>query len=52
MRGRSMETLPARDLAAAARHPYTQGLLGCLPDLDRARDRLTTLARDPAWLAA
>jgi peptide/nickel transport system ATP-binding protein len=49
--GRAMETLPARELAAA-RHPYTQGLLGCLPDLAHSRDRLLTLARDPAWLGA
>jgi peptide/nickel transport system ATP-binding protein len=48
--GRAMETLPARDLASG-KHPYTQGLLGCLPDLDHPRDRLATLARDKAWLA-
>lgn len=48
--GKAMETLPARDLASG-RHPYTQGLLGCLPDLDHPKDRLATLSRDPAWLA-
>jgi peptide/nickel transport system ATP-binding protein len=48
--GKAMETLPARDLAAG-KHAYTQGLLGCLPDLDHPKDRLATLKRDPAWLA-
>ena len=46
--GRAVETLAARDLAGA-QHPYTQGLIGCLPDLDRRRERLATLTRDPAW---
>ncbi len=48
--GRAVETLPAHDLAGA-KHPYTQGLLGCLPDLDHPRERLATLVRDPAWSA-
>jgi peptide/nickel transport system ATP-binding protein len=48
--GRAVETLPARELAQA-QHAYTQGLLGCLPDLDRPRERLATLTRDPAWSA-
>lgn len=46
--GRAMETLDAKHLQEG-RHPYTRGLLGCLPDLDRPRPRLATLARDPAW---
>jgi peptide/nickel transport system ATP-binding protein len=53
--GKAMETLPAAELADAAardrRHPYTLGLLGCLPDLDHPKDKLATLTRDPAWLA-
>lgn len=48
--GKVMETLPAAELENA-RHPYTRGLLGCLPDLDHPRAELATLARDPAWLA-
>ena len=48
--GRAMETLAARDLAQA-RHPYTQGLLRCLPELDRVDRELPTLQRDAAWLA-
>ncbi|MCA3641048.1 MAG: ABC transporter ATP-binding protein [Methylobacterium sp.] len=46
--GRVMETLDARALSKG-KHPYTRGLLGCLPDLDHPKDRLATLKRDPAW---
>lgn len=46
--GRIVETCPARALAAA-RHPYTRGLLGCLPKLDAPKRRLPTLRRDPSW---
>jgi peptide/nickel transport system ATP-binding protein len=49
--GRVMETLDARDLQKG-RHPYTQGLLGCLPDLDHPKARLATLDRDPAWIGS
>jgi peptide/nickel transport system ATP-binding protein len=48
--GKAMETLPAGELDRA-QHPYTRGLLGCLPDLDHPREKLATLTRDPAWLA-
>jgi peptide/nickel transport system ATP-binding protein len=50
-----METMPAAELAdesaRSRRHPYTLGLLGCLPDLDHPKAELATLKRDPAWLA-
>jgi peptide/nickel transport system ATP-binding protein len=46
--GRVMETLDAKALSKG-RHPYTQGLLGCLPDLDHPKERLASLHRDPAW---
>jgi peptide/nickel transport system ATP-binding protein len=47
-RGRIVETVESRHLAAA-RHPYTQGLIACLPSpASRGRD-LPVLARDPAW---
>ncbi|WP_208758262.1 ABC transporter ATP-binding protein [Rhizobium glycinendophyticum] len=49
--GRIVETIAARDLNNA-KHPYTQGLLNALPSLDRPRDRLEVLSRDPAWLEA
>lgn len=47
--GRAMETLDARALLKG-KHPYTQGLLGCLPDLDHPKARLAVLDRDPAWI--
>ncbi len=48
--GRVMEELRAADLTAA-QHPYTRGLLGCLPSLLHPKSRLPVLARDPAWEA-
>ena len=47
--GRIVEVCQAAELHAA-RHPYTRGLLGCLPRLDRPQERLPVLTRDPAWL--
>ncbi len=49
--GRVVEQCMAADLDRA-RHPYTRGLLNCLPSLDGAQDELPVLQRDPAWLAA
>ncbi len=46
--GRVVETLAAADLAQA-KHPYTQGLLNCLPQLDAARHPLPTLQRQAEW---
>jgi len=48
--GRIVETLRAADLTRA-RHPYTRGLLDCLPTLSHARPRLPVMVRNPAWLA-
>lgn len=48
--GQVMEELRARDLSAAT-HPYTRGLLDSLPRIDRPREELPTLSRDPSWLA-
>ena len=47
--GRIMESCAARDLQNA-RHPYTQGLLNCLPQIDGRHDSLPVLRRDPLWL--
>lgn len=47
--GRIVEVCRAADLHEA-KHPYTRGLLGCLPRLDRPQQRLPVLTRDPAWL--
>ncbi len=49
--GRIMETLDAKDLHSA-QHPYTRGLIDCLPQLDGSHEQLRVLQRDPAWLEA
>ncbi len=49
--GRVVETLRAADLVRT-RHPYTQGLLACLPSLDHPRRRLPVLVRDPSWASS
>ncbi|MCG8708374.1 ABC transporter ATP-binding protein [Brenneria sp. 4F2] len=46
--GRIVEMLAAGDLQQA-QHPYTQGLLACLPSLKHPRDRLPVMKRDAAW---
>lgn len=46
--GRIVEQCRADELHLAS-HPYTQGLLACLPRIDDDRDQLDTLKRDPAW---
>jgi peptide/nickel transport system ATP-binding protein len=48
--GRIVEELRASDLARAS-HPYTRGLLECLPSLTHPKPRLSVLQRDAAWLA-
>jgi len=47
--GRVVEECNASDLAQAT-HPYTRGLLNCLPSLEGGQDELPVLQRDPAWL--
>ncbi|SNB68314.1 peptide/nickel transport system ATP-binding protein [Arboricoccus pini] len=46
--GRIVETLEASALSRAV-HPYTRGLIACLPRLSEASSRLQTMQRDPAW---
>ncbi|OOY12931.1 peptide ABC transporter ATP-binding protein [Thioclava marina] len=46
--GRVVEELKASELHQA-QHPYTQGLLNCLPQIDEDRHPLPTLDRDAAW---
>jgi peptide/nickel transport system ATP-binding protein len=48
--GRIVEELGAADLSHA-RHPYTRGLIDCLPTLTHPKSRLPVMVRDPAWLA-
>jgi len=47
--GKVVEQIRAADLDHA-KHPYTRGLLNCLPSLDGGQDDLPVLKRDPAWL--
>ena len=47
--GRIMETIEAAELQNS-RHPYTRGLLNCLPKIDGDRAQLPILERDEAWL--
>jgi peptide/nickel transport system ATP-binding protein len=46
--GRVVEELKASELTQA-HHPYTRGLLECMPSLTRPRARLKTLERSAAW---
>lgn len=48
--GRIVEELAAGQLVHA-KHPYTRGLLECLPALSHPKARLPVMARDAAWLA-
>ncbi|MFK5926276.1 MAG: ABC transporter ATP-binding protein [Desulfuromusa sp.] len=49
--GRIMEVIDAADLHKST-HPYTRGLLNCLPQIEGGKNRLSTLVRDEAWLDA
>jgi peptide/nickel transport system ATP-binding protein len=49
-RGRVVEELATADLGSA-RHPYTQGLINCLPRIGEDRHPLPTLTRDAGWAA-
>ena len=46
--GRVVEELPAGGLQDA-KHPYTRGLMACLPQLGVSRHPLATLDRQPEW---
>jgi peptide/nickel transport system ATP-binding protein len=46
--GRVVEELPSANLAEA-KHPYTQGLLNCLPTIGTHRHPLPVLERKPEW---
>ncbi len=47
--GQVLETVTARGIDQA-KHPYTQGLLACPPEIDQRRERLPTLRRDERWM--
>ncbi|TWF52112.1 peptide/nickel transport system ATP-binding protein [Neorhizobium alkalisoli] len=46
--GKVVEELPSADLSSA-KHPYTQGLLNCLPKIGSDRHPLPVLERKPEW---
>ncbi|MES2945432.1 MAG: ABC transporter ATP-binding protein [Pseudomonadota bacterium] len=46
--GKVLEELPAGGLAHA-QHPYTRGLMACLPQLGTSTHPLATLDRQPEW---
>jgi peptide/nickel transport system ATP-binding protein len=46
--GQAMEVRDADDLQHA-QHPYTRGLLSCLPQVGESGRELPVLKRDPAW---
>jgi peptide/nickel transport system ATP-binding protein len=48
--GRIVESCKAADLRNVT-HPYSRGLLESLPSIERPKEMLATLKRDPAWLA-
>lgn len=50
-KGRIVEEVEARNLMAA-KHPYTQGLLNCLPRIGGPREPLPSLDRSGAWAEA
>ena len=46
--GRVVEEIRPRDLHAA-QHPYTRGLMACLPSIDGPQEPLPVLDRQAAW---
>jgi peptide/nickel transport system ATP-binding protein len=50
--GRIVETGPTREIFDRPRHPYTIGLLNCLPTLRRGREPLTAIDGQPPDLAS
>jgi peptide/nickel transport system ATP-binding protein len=49
--GRIVETGPTREIFDRPRHPYTAGLLSCLPTLSRRREPLVAIEGQPPDLA-
>lgn len=49
--GRIVESLRA-DRLHEAEHPYTRGLLACLPEIDGSLEPLPTLRREASWAEA
>jgi oligopeptide/dipeptide ABC transporter ATP-binding protein len=41
--GKDVETAPVSDIITDPKHPYTRGLIDCLPDISLTIDRLTSI---------
>lgn len=41
--GKDVETAPVSEMIGSPRHPYTMGLLDCLPDFSKTADRLASI---------
>lgn len=41
--GKDVETAPVSEIISAPKHPYTTGLLECLPDISKDVDRLSSI---------
>ncbi len=41
--GKDVETAPVSEIIQSPKHPYTQGLIDCLPDMSKSGDRLTSI---------
>ncbi|QDL56261.1 ABC transporter ATP-binding protein [Rhodoferax aquaticus] len=50
--GRIVESAPVHDLFASPEHPYTRGLLACLPGVARQKAALSSAALEPVGTSA
>jgi oligopeptide/dipeptide ABC transporter ATP-binding protein len=50
--GRVVETGSVDDLFNRARHPYTKGLLGCLPKVEGSKEKLVPISGNPPSIAS
>ncbi len=41
--GKDVETAPVSEIIGNPKHPYTHGLIDCLPDISKSRGRLTSI---------
>jgi peptide/nickel transport system ATP-binding protein len=41
--GKDVETAPVSEIISNPKHPYTSGLIECLPDVSKSTDRLTSI---------
>lgn len=41
--GKDVETAPVSEIISSPKHPYTNGLIQCLPDTSKPTDRLTSI---------